>query len=108
MAPVTTGPKVTQVQSEIRPHLDRNLMVRMQVAIAVVECLPQFQKHLIRGRRLDAGFAEYSHQVRLPSAIHTAPLIPFEALDAQALVVFVVTSFCCLHPYRVLMRGASS
>jgi hypothetical protein len=69
-------------------------MVGMQVTLALVEPLSQLGQHLFYGRRSQCELPEILHQVRLPAAVRTPPLITNEAKNPQSPMVGVIAAGC--------------
>jgi hypothetical protein len=90
MAAVTTGSKVVEVESQIGSFNDRNLMIRVQMAIASRECSPQlFHDHVGRWS-VQPGLAKLLHDIRLPIAIHTPPTVTLKTPHTQLAIIRVV------------------
>ena len=94
VARIAPGPKVVEVEPKVRPHLYRDLMVRVQVTLALAETLSQLGQHLFNGRRAKFELPEVLHQVRLPAAVDATPLIANEAKNPKAPMLGVVTAGC--------------
>jgi hypothetical protein len=82
VTPVAPGPEVIERQTQVRSLLDRNLMIRMQVAFTLAEPFPQLGQNLLHWRRPQLEAPEVCHHVRLPSAVHASPLVADEAENA--------------------------
>jgi hypothetical protein len=94
MAAVAAGPKVVEIQPQIRSLPDRNLMVRMQVAFSLAETFPQFCQNLLHGRGTQIELPEIFHYVRLPAAVDTPPFVADEAENPQPPMVGVIAAGC--------------
>ena len=81
MTAVASRPQVVEIEPQIRPLVDRNLVVGMEVTLTASECTSQFIQHLLRWRRPESNLAEESDYFRLPAAIHAPPGIPLKAQD---------------------------
>jgi hypothetical protein len=92
MALVTAGAIVAEVESEVRPSLDCNVVVAVKVAVAVVPALAKLGKDDIGRRVAELVFVELAHDVRFPPAVHATPLVTFEAEDAQLAMVCIVSA----------------
>jgi hypothetical protein len=58
--------------------MNGNLMVGVQMLLALTEPFPQFGQNLFHGRRTQLELPEVSYQVRLPATIHTSPFVTDE------------------------------
>lgn len=83
MASVAPGPKVRQIEPQIRPNLDRYLVVGVKVSIVAMIAIAKFCQHDISGRHVEPSEAELSNDLGFPSAIDASPVIAFEAKDSQ-------------------------
>jgi hypothetical protein len=92
VARVAPGPKVVEIQPKVRPHRYRDLMVGVQVTLALAETLSQLGEHLFYGRLAQFELPEVPHQVRLPPAVNASPLIANEAKNPKAPMVGVVSA----------------
>jgi hypothetical protein len=73
VAGVAPRPKVVEVEAKVMPHLYRDLMVGVQVTLALAEPLLQLGQHLFNGRRAKFELPEVLHQGRLPPAVNASP-----------------------------------
>jgi hypothetical protein len=94
VARVAPGPKVVEIQPKVRPHRYRDLMVGVQVTLALTETLPQLGEHLFDGRQAQFELPEVPDQIRLPPTVSASPLITDEAKNPQAPMLGVVTAGC--------------
>ena len=94
VARVAPGPQVVQIQPKVRPHCNRDLMVGVQVTLALTETLSQLGQHLLDRRRSQFELPEVLHQVRLPPAVNASPLITNEAKNPKAPMVGVISAGC--------------
>ena len=90
MASVAPGPQVVQLQPQVWPNRNRNLVVGVQVSLAMLLPLPQFIQDLLDRRVAQLKVSAVCHDVRLPPAIHTSPLVSLEAENPKSAVVCVV------------------
>ena len=94
VARVAPGPKVVEVEPKVRPRCNRDLMVGVQVTLALAETLSQLGQHLFDGRRAQFELPEVPHQIRLPLAVSASPPITAEAKNPKAPMVGIVTAGC--------------
>jgi hypothetical protein len=87
---VASRPQVVEIESQVRPLSNGNLMVGVQVAVAPTECCAQFVQHLLRWWVTESDLPEYSDNLGLPAAIDTPPAVALEAQDAKLAVGRVV------------------
>jgi hypothetical protein len=113
MAGITSCPKVVEVEPKVRSHGYRDLMVGVQVTLALAETLSQLGQHLFYGRRTQFELPEVCHYVGLPSAVHASPLVPDEAVNTQSAMGGVITAAASSASTRIallvhscLMQGA--
>ena len=92
MASVAARPKVVEGEPKVRPLLDRNLMVRVQMRFSLVKSLAKFLKHFLCRRRSQVELPEIRDDVRLPAAIDASPLVPLKAENAQQAMVGIVAA----------------
>jgi hypothetical protein len=78
---IASRPHIIQIESEVRPLSNRNLMVGVEVAFATIVSVAKLVEHSVHGRIAKLEPAEVSDNLRLPSAIHTPPTIALEAED---------------------------
>ena len=93
MAAITPRPQVVEIESQVRPVRNRNLMVRVQVAFTPVVSVAKLGEHSICGRVAETVPAEVSDDVRLPAAIHAPPAVALETENPQSSVVRIVSAF---------------
>jgi len=105
VALVAPGPEVVEHQSEVRPRLDRYLVIGVEVAIAAIECLAELLEDVLGRRHAQACLSKQPDELWFPAAVDAAPDVPLETEDAQAAVVCVITSCACLAPE--VIRAAS-
>jgi hypothetical protein len=111
MTAVAPSPQVVEIKPQVRPQLDRNLMVGMQVPVAASECPAQLFQHLLGGWRSQFGFPEKPDQFRLPTTILTLPLVTLEAQKAQPAMVHIVPASSAIAAIAVvflLLRATMS
>jgi hypothetical protein len=93
MATIASRPQVIEIEPQVRPLLDRYLMVGMMMALAARECPSQLFHDLIGWRHLQPRLAEDPQNFRFPSAINTPPGVTLEAQYPQSAVMRVVPAF---------------
>jgi hypothetical protein len=94
VACVASGPKVIEVEPKVRPRHNLDLMVGVQVTLALAEPLSQLGQHLFDGRKAQFELPEILYQVRLPPAVNAAPLVTNEAKNPKAPIVGVIAAGC--------------
>ena len=94
MASVAPGPQVVQLQPQVWPNRNRNLVVGVQVSLATLLPLPQFVQHFLNRRVAQFEAAAVRDDLRFPSAIHTSPLVSLEAKNPKLSVVRIVPTRC--------------
>jgi hypothetical protein len=108
VARIASSPKVVEVEPKVLPHRYRDLMVGVQVTLALAETLSQLGQHLFNGRRTKFEMPEVLHQVRLPPAVNALPLITNEAKNPKAPMVGVVTAGCRSTTLLIFLAGYGS
>jgi hypothetical protein len=83
-------------------------MVGVKVTLALAETLSQLGQDLFDWRRAQFELPEVRHQVRLPSAVNTSPLVADEAKNPQAAMVGVVTAGCRTTTLFIFLAGYGS
>ena len=94
MASVAACPNVVEFKPQVRPLLDRNLMVRVQMRFSLVKSLAKFLKHFLCRRRSQVELSEVRDDVRLPAAIDASPLVPLKAENPEPTMVGIITALC--------------
>ena len=79
MAAIASCLHVVDIEAQVRPLSNGDLMVRMQVPFAGVVSDTKLGEHSIRGRVAKVVEAAVNDDVRFPSAIYTPPLVPLKA-----------------------------
>ena len=69
-------------------------MVGVQVSLATLLLLPQFIQNLLDRRVAQLEASAVGHDIRLPTAIHTSPLVTLEAKDPELSVIGVIATRC--------------
>jgi hypothetical protein len=108
VARIASGPKVVEIQPKVLPDRYRDLMVGVQVTLALAETLSQLSQHLFNGRRAQFELPEVRHQVRLPPAVNAPPLIANEAKNPKAPMLGVVTAGCRSATLFIFLAGYGS
>jgi hypothetical protein len=93
MAAVAARSQIIEIEPQVRPHFDWDLVVGVQMPLASSKPSAQFYKHFRRGRRLQPSLPATPNNVRLPIAIHAAPAISLEAENPQPTMAGVVAAF---------------
>ena len=94
MASVAPGSQVVQLQPEVWPNGNRNLVVGVEVSLSPLQPLPQFVQDLPNRRVAQLEASAVRHGLRFPPAIHTSPLVSLEAKDPELSVVGVIATRC--------------
>jgi hypothetical protein len=89
---IAARPEVVEIESEVRPLSNRNLMVGVEVAFATIVSVAKLVEHSVRRRIAELEPAEVSDDIRLPTAIHAPPPITLEAEDPQPAMVRIVSA----------------
>jgi hypothetical protein len=63
--------------------MNGDLMIGVQMLLTLAEPFPQLGQNLLHWRRTQFEQPEVRHQVWLPAAIHTPPLVANEAKNTQ-------------------------
>ena len=92
MTAIASRPQIVEIEPQVRPLSNGNLMVGVQVAVAPTECSTQFIQHLLRRWNSESDLAEYSDNLRLPTAIHAPPAVALETENPQSAVVRIVST----------------
>lgn len=79
MAAVATRAQVFEIQPQVRPLRDGNLMIGVQVAVAPIVSIAKLGQHSIRGRIAKLETAKVRDNRWFPFAVDTSPTIPLEA-----------------------------
>jgi len=72
--------------------MNGNLMIGVQMFLALAEPFPQLGQNLLYWRRTQIELPEVHHHARLPAAIHTPPFIAHETKNAQLAMGGVITA----------------
>jgi hypothetical protein len=94
VAAVTAGSEVVERQTQVRSLLNRDLMIGVQMLLALAEPFSQLGQNLVNGRRTQFELPEVLHYVRLPAAIDASPLVPLKAENAQPAMIGIIAAFC--------------
>ena len=73
--------------------MNGNLMIGVQMLLALAVALPQLGQNLLHWRRTQFELPEVCHQVRFPAAIHATPLVADETQNAQSAMGSVIAAF---------------
>ena len=87
MAAIASRPQIVEIESQVRPLRNRNLVVCMKVALTAVKAVAKLGQHSIGRRVTEAGLPEHSDNLRLPGAVNASPAVALEAEDPQPAVV---------------------
>ena len=102
MASVASRPHVVEIEPQVRSLGNRNLVVRMEVALTAVKAVAKLREHSIGRRGAKAGFSEHFDNGRLPRAVDAPPTIALEAKDPQPKVISIVPALgSCTASYVV-------
>jgi len=93
MTAITSRPQIIEIEPQVRPHFDWDLVIGVQVRFVPREASSQFIQHYFCRRWLNSDFSTFANNVRLPIAIHTPPAIALEAENAQSPMARVVAAF---------------
>jgi hypothetical protein len=93
MAAVASRSQVIEIEPQVRPHFDWDLVIGVQVRFVPREASSQFIQHYFCRRCLNSDFSTFANDVRLPTAIHTAPVVSLETQNAQAAMTGVIPAF---------------
>ena len=92
MTAIAARPQVVEIEAQVRPVRNGYLMVGVQVAVAATECSTQLIQHLLRRWNPESGLPEYSDNLRLPTAIDTAPPIALETKTPESAMIRIVSA----------------
>ena len=92
MTAIAARPQVVEIEAQVRPVRNGYLMVGVQVAVAATECSTQFIQHLLRRWNSESGLPEYTDNLRLPTAIDTAPPIALETKTPESAMIRIVSA----------------
>ena len=90
MASVAPGSQVVQLQPQVGPDRNRNLVIGVQVSLAALLPFAQFVQNPLDRRVAQFEASAVRDDVRLPPAIYTSPLVSLEAENPKPAVVCVV------------------
>ena len=94
MAAITSRSQVIEVEPQVRPHFDWDLVIGVQVPLPSSKASAQLGEHFRGGRRLEPSLAAIPNNVRLPIAIHTPPAVSLETQNPQPPVHRIVAALC--------------
>jgi hypothetical protein len=94
VAPITSRAKVIEIEPQVRPVGNPDLMVGMKMASASGERIAQVSRNGLNGWNSESCFPAQPDDIRLPAAIHASPEVALEAEHAQATVIPVIPSLC--------------
>ena len=92
MTAIASRSQVVEIESQVRPLLNGYLMVGMQVTFAATECSTQFIQHRLGRWNSESDLAEYSDNLRLPTAIHAPPAVALETEEPKSSMVRIVSA----------------
>jgi len=90
MAAVASRSQVSQIESQVRPLRNGDLMIRVEVACLPVVSIAKLGENVIRRWVAELEASEVPDDIGLPAAVHTPPAIAPEAEDPKATVVRVI------------------
>ena len=99
-----TGSGGYRAKPKVRPYLDGDLMIGVQMLFTPAEPFPQFGQNLFDRRWPQLEPPEVNHDVRLPAAVHASPLVAEEAENPQPAVVGVIAALCRRSSPLILVR----
>lgn len=94
--------QIFKMQPQIRPLVNPDLMVSVQMPAASSECQTQFIEHLLRRWNSKTELAKHPDGLRLPPAINATPAIPLETKNAEPTVIRVVSAVGARSAARIL------
>jgi hypothetical protein len=93
VALVAPGAQVVQIETQIAALLDGYLVISVQVAFVAGIGPAQFLEDYRYWRQINASLSTLPDDLWLPAAIHTAPSVSFEAMNAQTNVMPIIATF---------------
>jgi hypothetical protein len=92
MAAITSRSQVIEIEPQVRPHFNWDLVIGVQVRFVPREASSQFIQHYFCRRWLNSDFSTFANDVRLPVAIHTSPAVALETKNPQPTVHRIVAA----------------
>jgi hypothetical protein len=92
MAAIASRSHVVQIESQVRPLLNRNLMIGMQMTFAIRKVPSKLFQHFLCWDVAEFEPPEIGDYLWLPAAIHALPPITLEAQNPQPAVVRIVSA----------------
>ncbi|HEV8189462.1 MAG TPA: hypothetical protein VGP83_17035 [Pyrinomonadaceae bacterium] len=91
---------VVEVAPKIRTALDGYLVISVEMSVVTVVAPAQFFENDIERRFVEVIELTVTHAIRHPATVNAAPVVTYEAQQAQA-TMHVIVAACC----RCLTRG---
>jgi hypothetical protein len=92
MATVASGPQIVEIEPQVGPLRDRNLVVGVKVALTAVKAFTKCDHHAIRRWAIEAGLPECFDDIRLPGAVNASPTVALEAEHPKSAVIYIVSA----------------
>ena len=92
MTAIASRAHIVEFESQVRAFSNRDLVVRVKMALIAVEAVAKLGQHSIRGRGAEAGLSKHFDNLGLTGAVHTLPAIALEAENAQPKVISIVSA----------------
>jgi hypothetical protein len=92
MASVASRAHVIEFEPQVRSLGNRNLVVRVKVAVTAAEAVAKLCQHSIRWRLTEAGLSKHFDDIRLPVAVYALPAVALEAEDPQPAMGSIVST----------------
>jgi hypothetical protein len=108
VARVAPSPKVVEVEPKVGAHRYRDLMVGVQMLLALAEPFPKFGQHLLHWRRTQLELPEVFYNVRRPRAVNASPPITDEAKNTKSPMLGIVTAGCRTSTLFIFLAGYGS
>jgi hypothetical protein len=108
VASVASCAKVVEIQPQVRPLNDRDLMVGVQVAVAAIVAEAQFGQHSVRRRITQPEAPTVRDDRWFPPAVDAPPTVPLEAQDPQPAVIGIVATLGRRAPLFVMSSLSNS
>jgi hypothetical protein len=93
MAAIASRSQIIEIESQVRPHFDGYLVIRVQMLLASCKASAQLREHFVGWRRLEPSLSAIPNHVRLPIAIHTTPAVALETKNPQPAMACVIPAF---------------
>jgi hypothetical protein len=95
MAAVAPCAKVVEIEPQIRPLRDGDLMISVQVAGATIMAVAKLGEHPVRRKIVQTQETTVGDDTWFPTAVHTTPAIPLKAENSQPAVIRIVSALGC-------------